>query len=141
MISKPDAEWNDEDVKQLFEKMLSKQEADWNEEDLLSIVKAFEGIDIKSMLTLSSYQRELASLSHYEASHPDVQAVVKKMYDFERNSLFREYSDTMTPQWYAQHASSYFTGSDMAVLNEKNLGKEGCEFIVKAIEYFGNHAE
>lgn len=141
MISKPNAEWNDEDIQWIFEKIFSKPEADWTKEDIMSIMQVFKKIDIESMLMLHSYWKELASLSHYEASHSDVQAVVKKMYDFEKNSLFYEHSDTMTPQWYAHHVPNYFTGSDMAALNEKMLGKENCEFIVKAIEYFGNHAE
>lgn len=141
VISKPNTEWNDDDLQQFFEKMHAKTEADWNKEDISSIKKLFEEIDIESMFVLHSYWKELASLSHYEASHPDVQAVVKKMYDFEKNSLFCEHFDTMTPQWYAQHVPNYFTGSDMAVLNEKILGRENCEFIVRAIKYFGNHAE
>lgn len=141
MKSKPNNEWNDEDMQQLFEKVLSKPEADWNKEDILSIMEFFKEIDMESMLILHSYWKELAALSHYEVSHSDVQTVVKKMYDFEKKYLFDEHSDTMTPQWYAQHVPNYFTGSDMAVLNEKILGKENCEFIVKAIEYFGNCAE
>lgn len=141
MISKSDDEWNDEDLQQLFEKILSKSDANWSKEDILSMMEIFKEADIESMLMLHSYRNELASLSHYEASHPDVQAVVKKMYDFEKNSIFCEHSDTMTPQWYARHVGNYFKGSDMAALNEKILGKENCEFIVEAIEYFGNHAE
>lgn len=144
-ISKPDTEWSDDDIQSLFEKILAKPEAEWNDEDMLSIVDFFKNIlgenTLESMFMLQSYWKELASLSHHEASHPEVQAVVKKMYDFEKKTLFYEHSDIMTPQWYAQSVPSFFTGSDIATLNEKNLGKANCEFIVKAIEYFGNHAE
>ena len=144
-ISKPDAEWDNEDIQQLFENILAKPESEWNDEDMLSIVEFFKNIlgesNIESMFMLRSYWKELASLSQHEASHPEVQAVVKKMYDFEKKFLFYEHSGTMTPQWYAQHVPSYFTGSDIATFNEKKLGKANCEFIVKAIEYFGDHSE
>lgn len=141
MLSRPNREWDDEDMQQFFEKVLLKPEGDWSEEDILSIMEVFKENDIESMFILHAYRKELASLSHYEVSHPDVQAVVKKMYDFEKEIVFSEHSDTMTPQWYAQHVPNYFTGSDMGAFNEKMLGKENCEFIIKAIEYFGDHAE
>lgn len=130
---------------EMLQYAISKPDAEWNDEDMLSIVEFFKNIlgenNLESMFMLQSYWKELASLSHHEASHPEVQAVVKKMYDFEKKNLFYEHSDIMTPQWYAQHVPSYFTGSDIATLNEKNLGRANCEFIVKAIEYFGDHAE
>ena len=144
-ISKHNTEWDNENIQQLFENILAKSESEWNDDDMLSIVEFFTNILVEnnpeSMFMLQSYWKKLAALSHYEASHPEVQAVVKKMYDFEKNTLFYEHSNTITPQWYAQHVPNYFIGSDIANLNEKNLGKSNCEFIVKAIKYFGDHAE
>lgn len=138
-----DAECDDEAMECLFEKIASKLEAEWSPEALCSILEQLRDIfnepHMKSMMRLHSYREELASLSHYEVSHPDVQAAVKKMYDFEKNVLFYEHADLITPQWYAQHVPSYFTGSDLAIANEGILGKENCEFIVRAIEYFGSH--
>lgn len=89
-ISKPNTEWDDEDIQQLFENILAKPE--WNDEDMLSITGFFKNIleenNLESIFMLHSYWKELASLSHHEASRPEVQAVVKKIYDFEKNLFF-----------------------------------------------------
>lgn len=144
-ISKPDEKWNYEGIQQFFENILAKPESEWNDEDMLSIAGFLKNIldetNLESMFILRSYWKELASLSQHEVSSPEVQEVVKKMYDLEKKSVFCEYSEVITPKWYAKHVPSYFMDSDMATLNEKNLGKENCEFIVKAVEYFGDHAE
>lgn len=140
-LSNPNVEWSEEKIKQLLEDMLSKPESDWCNEEIYQVIKLLKEMDVKSLLTLHSYWKELAELSHYEVSHPDVQSIVKKIYDFEKSTLFHEFSDMITPQWYAQHVPSYFSGSDIAILNEKNFGTENCEFFISAIEYFGSHAE
>lgn len=140
-ISKTGTEWNDEDMKQLFEQVISKPEPEWNEKDVFPIFKLLEEVDAKNLLNIDLYWEELAELSQYDISHPKVQELVKKDYDFERNYIYPDFSDKMTPQWFAQHTPAYFSGSDIAILNERRFGKEKCEFMIAAIEYFGNHFE
>lgn len=144
-LANPDFKWNAEKAKQLRENIILQPESDWNTEDFYRMIEPFKALfqelDIESLVTIYSYWTELASLSHYDVSHPDVQSVVKKLYEFEKKALFHEFSDTITPQWYAQHVPSYFSGSDIAVINERNLGKENCEFIIRAINHFGGYKE
>ena len=141
VLSKTNTEWDDQDIKQLFEQIISKPESEWSEEDMLPIIKLFGDIDIKALLDQNLYWEELASLSPCDVSHPNVQNLVKKIYDFERNHIFSEYSNKITPQWFALHAPTQFSASDIAIINERKFGKEKCEFIIAAIEYFGNHSE
>lgn len=145
-ISKLEPEWDEEDIIQLFKSIITKSDSNIDEIDA-DRIKALSSMmketfsNMEAILIQQSYYKKLASLSHFNVSHPDVQELVKQMYDFEREYFFSSYADRMTPQWYATHVPAYFSGSDIAILNEQKYGKENCEFIVKAIEYFGGVAE
>lgn len=142
-LSKSETEWSETDGIHMLEKIILKPESEWNEEDIDQLNELF-GTVLKNMggaLIRDAYYKRLALLSNHDVSHPSVQSLVQKIYDFERNYLFSEFSDKITPQWYMEHTPAYFMDSDIAILNERKFGKENCEFIVKAIVYFGSHSQ
>jgi len=106
-------------------KTLSNPEVEWSEEDISQLFEAASNFDIEALCTQHSFYEKLMHLSYQDASHPNVQALVKGIYDYECEHFFSEYSDVMTPQKYAVHISSAFTGSDIALLNEKGSERKG----------------
>lgn len=89
-----------------------------------------EHIYIQSILPKQIVKRQ--SLG---ASHPEVQLIVKMIYEslLSINEDFKE----MTEKQFARFFSSNYMGGDVAVIYEKDFGKDGCAFIAEAYAIFG----
>lgn len=142
MLSKPDMEWEDKDIQQFLDKVCSMPEVNLSENDVSLLIRdMFLKQNLKASILFCEYCMELIALPHDDVSRPEVQEVIKKLYDLNKENFVGENADKVTPQWFAFHFPSFFVGSELAVLTERSLGKENCEFIAKAVVYFGTQAE
>ena len=48
--------------------------------------------------------------------------------------------ESMTQQKFARYIVQIFTLGDIAVIQESNYGKEGCQFIAEALAHFGGYS-
>lgn len=135
-IENPEYQISEREIMDLFENRLLKKSDEWDENDEKKI-KEYLSIQIK----LDSYHKELINLYKQPCSSPQVQSIVKKIYAFESEFLFPEYSKNVTIQSYVEKKMASFTESDMSILFEKEYGKEQCEFMAKAFKYFSEHQE
>ncbi len=127
-------------LQQMTEKFLKRPEVEWTEEDLNHLMESMGGLEIDTLLTMNDLHNELAKRKNLEVFHPEVQTIVKVLYDYSCKYIFSEYLDVFTPQKFADHIGNSFTDGDIALINEKEYGKDACQFIAKAIKYFGEHA-
>lgn len=127
-------------LQQLTEKSLKRPEDEWTEEELNHLIDSTGVLERDIIFKLNDLYNELAKCKNLEIFHPEVQTIVKVLYDYFCKHIFREHSDVFTPQKFADYIGNSFIDGDIALMNERNYGKETCKFIAKALEYFGSHA-
>lgn len=126
-------------LQDLAETILNKSEL--TEADIEQVETAFDGFDVDDFLIIHEYYIELIKLKDLGASHPAVQILVKLIYAYHCEHLFpAEVVESMTPQKFARHVVRSFTIGDIAVMQERNYGKDGCKFISEALAHFGGYS-
>ena len=123
----------------MLDKVVSNNMNEWNSEDvehLLSMMK-----DAESMMhafALHGYYQLIADMKELGYSNETVQRAVSLLYRYVTDHpSFPESDNKITPAIFAKYMACSFIIGDLAVLNERNYGKDGCLFIAKAIAYYG----
>lgn len=138
-------EWNfneDENMSlflEIADKYLSLSPDEFEKSDLGKILYFLEQIQMSPEVFMKAYilPKEIIKRKSLGASHPEVQLLVKMMYENKLESS-PELSDMTLDQFVRFESSSYKAG-DIARFNEQNLGTEGCSFIADAIAVFGGY--
>jgi len=89
-----------------------------------------------SVFTISSYFQLLSKLRPLGHESEPVQATISLMYEYVKTEVL-ELGDQFTPQIFASHFASSFLEGEVATMQVKNYGADGCQFIAKAIAHFG----
>lgn len=127
-------------MQNLVDTILNKTESKLTEADLQQVEMAFGGFDTDAILTLHAYYNDLVERKELGVSHPVVQTLVNLIYKYCCKHFFpAELIEGMTPQKFARYMVRSFTVGDIALLQEKNYGKDGCEFIAEALAHFGGY--
>ncbi|GAB6172957.1 hypothetical protein JCM15765_24350 [Paradesulfitobacterium aromaticivorans] len=125
----------------LVETILNKTESELTESDLEQVETAFDGFDVDDFLILHEYYIELVERKELGVSHPVVQTLVNLIYGYYCEHLFpAEIIEGMTPQKFVRYIVRSFTVGDIAVIHERNYGKDGCKFIAEALAHFGGYS-
>lgn len=138
-------EWNlDGDKNQNFflelaDKYLTLSPDEFEKSDIGKIFYLLEQIQNCPEIFFGSYilPKEILKRRSMGSSHPEVQLLVKMMYEnkWENSSEFAE----MTIDQFVRFESSNYKSGDIARFNEQNFGIEGCSFIADAIAVFGDY--
>lgn len=141
--------WNIKDDPQgaeyakLADTILSKPTEEWEESDLGRMFSVLESmIQIDNDLLLAEYvlPRAIVKRQHLGANHPDIQCLVKLIYE-NQNSFISDIDKdgTLTKQQFARFYSSNYLSGDIAKLKAKDFSEEECSFIAEAVSIFGGY--
>lgn len=121
----------------ITEKLISKSEEEWKLEDLEGLENTLFSFDEMTVAcNVHAYYRLMAELQYMDDTSKTVQTVVRLLYEYLLENVI-ENKEEFTPQFFAKQIIPSFLESDIAILQEKNYGKEGCRFIANAMAYFG----
>lgn len=138
-------EWNlDGDKNQNFfleltDKYLTLSSDEFEKSDIGKIFYLLEQIQNCPEIFFGSYilPKEILKRRSMGSSHPEVQLLVKMMYENKRENS-SEFAE-MTIDQFVRFESSNYKSGDIARFNEQNFGIEGCSFIADAIAVFGDY--
>lgn len=125
----------------LVETILNNNETEFTEENLEQVVAAFGDFDVDDFLIIHEFYTELAERKELGAIHPEVQSLVNLIYSYYYDHFFpTDIKNSMTPQKFVRYIVRSFTFGDVAVIQERNYGKDGCKFIAEALAHFGGYS-
>lgn len=124
---------------EIADKYLNLSTEDFDKSDLGKVLFLLEKIQNHPDIFVESYlfPREIARRKVLGANHPEVQLLVKMMYDSKMRNI-PEYNKMSLNQFVRFEASNYKSG-DVSHMNKNNFGKEECDFIADAIAVFGGY--
>lgn len=97
-------------------------------------------VDPKQIIKVNYYYINIVEKMELGYSHPEIQEMVKKIYEIMRAIFLEKLEDEVSPKRFARNAMSQFFGADIAYHNNQMFGERGCEFLANAIAYFGGYA-
>ena len=128
---------------QAIDTLVSKQPQEWSPDDVKCILKMAENFNPEEMLnaySLHGYYRVISDMQDLGYKSETVQAVVKRFHEYlVKHNTVPELDGKITPQFMAKFTVPSFLGGDIAILNERNYGKDGCLFIAQALAYYGGY--
>lgn len=123
--------------------LITKESQEWSPDDFKYIVEWFENSSFESMMytsTIHGYYQIISDMRELGHTNDVVQRVVRLLHEYQIKHNFEPELETkITPQSLAKNTVPYFLNGDIAVLNEKSYGKEGCQFIARAVAYYGGY--
>lgn len=128
---------------QMADTLISKAPQEWSPDDVERIHKMFENLDAEGTMhayALLGYYQVISDMRDLGYDSDTVQRVVKLLHEFlVSHNTDPELDGKITPQFIAKYIASFFLGGDIAILYERNYGKEGCLFIAQALAYYGGY--
>ena len=126
----------------LMEMMLEKPITEWTDRNLGKLVdfleKAYSDPNKEIMQQEHVFLKEIVKRKQLEANHPEVQLLVKMLYEATKDST-TEYLE-VTPRKFARITASYFVTGDAAKFQEITYGLGSGRFIADAIAVFGGYS-
>lgn len=130
---------------ELADLMANRSEDLLKSEEFDKIVDLFEQMDLESIqysCQLHAYCQLIAELKMLDYKDKSVQTAVKILYEYlMRNRDLKGLDEELLPKWFSKYFASSFINGDVAVVHERNFGKEGCIFIAKAVAHFGGYED
>ena len=127
------------EYQKLAETILSKTPEEWKDTDLgrmFSVLEDFITMDTDLLLTELILPKAIAKRMEYGASHPEIQLMVKMIY--ENQKMLSQFEDMSIKQFARFYSSSYLSG-DISKLKARDLSEQQCEFIAEAVSIFGGY--
>lgn len=127
------------EYQKLAETILSKTPEEWKGTDLgrmFSVLEDFITMDTDVLLTELILPKAIAKRMEYGASHPEIQLMVKMIY--ENQKMLSQFEDMSIKQFARFYSSSYLSG-DISKLKARDLSEQQCEFIAEAVSIFGGY--
>jgi len=123
--------------------LISKEPQEWSPADMERLLEMFNSCDAERMMhiyALHGYYQVLADMRNLGYKSDTVQRVVRLLHEY----LISHTNDTdidgiIEPQLFAKYTALFFLGGDIALLHERNYGKEGCKFIAQAVAHYGGY--
>lgn len=138
-------EWNlnnrkdDKIYLEIADKYLNLSTEEFDKSNLGKVFKILEMLQNNPDFIVERYllPREIGKRKHLGVNHPEVQLLVKMLYEARLRNIPR-YSEMSLNQFVRFETSSYKNG-DVSRMNELNFGKDECDFIADAIAVFGGY--
>ncbi len=121
--------------------LTSKSQQEFNNQDLKLISDVFSNIDAEEMAhlyTIHGYCQIISDMSDLDFKNNLVQKIVGYLHKYLSNN-FTENGNTFPKQLFSKYMASTFIDGDIARLHKRNYGKENCEYIAKAIAWYGGY--
>lgn len=133
------SEPNSKKYQEIVEMILNKPEEEWNDSDLGKMLVFLGDLSLdkdkwEQSLAEQIILKAIVSRIELGSSHPEVQLLVKMMYESRDTEL-----NDMTIQQFVRFNSTYYMAGDVARMQERIYGKEGCKFIANALAVFGGY--
>ena len=123
--------------------VISKKTQEWSPDDVERIAEIFKSIDVEGMMhtyAIHGYYQVISDMKEFDYSSEVVQRVVRLLHKYlVEKHIDQEEEGKFKPQSWAKYTASSFLYGDVALLNERNYGKDGCLFIAQAIAYYGGY--
>ena len=129
-----------DELTDIIESVLHKPMEDMTEQEEDEIFQFIKTIHPAQALIIDDLYRRLAQMYDLSPADPSVQSLVKYIYEYNLENLYKDKSILYTPEYYASHEITMFVDSDVAAICQRKYGLEQCKFIAECIEYFGIHA-
>ena len=124
---------------ELSETFLNKSEL--TEADVQKAEALMDGYDREDILLIHGYYDILVAYKELGISHPVVQTLANLIYRYHCEHIFpAEVVENMTPQKFVRVLVRSFTVGDVAVMQERSYGKDGCKFIAEVLAHFGGYS-
>lgn len=125
------------EAKAIFDNLMNLPEDQWGETEagqvLLFLTQLVEQPKDPTIIMASEIlPREIIKRAELGADHPEVQLLVKILYD-----TLHESDPEVTPRQYGRLGSSAYMEGDIGLVSQKRFGVEGCAFLADAIAIFG----
>lgn len=125
------------EAKAIFDNLMNLPEDQWGETEagqvLLFLTQLVEQLKDPTIIMASEIlPREIIKRAELGADHPEVQLLVKILYD-----TLHESDPEVTPRQYGRLGSSAYMEGDIGLVSQKRFGVEGCAFLADAIAIFG----
>ncbi len=123
--------------------LTSKLPKEWSLSDVERILEIFTNCDVESLMhsyALHGYYQVIADMREFDYSSDTVQRVVRLLHEYlVSHNTEPELDGKITSQFIAKYTAPFFLSGDIALLHERNYGKEGCLFIAQALAYYGGY--
>lgn len=127
----------------LSDALISKKPEEWSPDDLEPLLNFYESFGIEGMMhtfALHGYYQVISDMRELGYASVTVQRVVRLLHEYlVKSNTEPELDGKITPQFFAKYTAPLFLDGDVAVLNERNYGKDGCVFIAQALAYYGGY--
>ncbi len=144
-------EWNIQEddtmmrYQELADLVLKSTDAELADSELGKLFGILNEMDIQSLVseetcTVEMLLRQLVKRKDLGHQHPEVQLLVKMIYE-EWGHIVEEEVGKITPQQFARYYGTSFMAGDVRKINETKYGEQGCDFIAEAIACFGGYTD
>lgn len=117
----------------LLQKYLKQPEKAWSEEEIFEDAEnILNGIDNDTILTFIELIDEFKNFIDKDVNSDEVQAHVKKLYEFINNS----FESSMSINGFSLWGQMFTSGGDMGVFYNVSHGEETVDYITKAIQNY-----
>lgn len=127
---------------EVLEPIIEKPTVKWNETDFQRVFEflgAANPEQIAEAQILSGYYRVVVDMMSFGYKSDLVQQIIRCLYQHILHRIEPKYQDKFTPLYFADYMTTAFVESDIAELNKRQYGEDGCLFIVHALAYFGGY--
>ena len=127
------------EYQKLAETILSKSPEEWKDTDwgrMFSVLEDYITMDTDVLLTELILPKAIAKRMEYGASHPEIQLMVKMIY--ENQKILSQFEDMSIKQFARFYSLSYLSG-DMSKLKAHDFSEQQCEFIAEAVSIFAGY--
>lgn len=119
-----------------------KDSEEWGADAMKNFLEVLSDIDLEEMsssYTLHGYYQVISNMQDFGYNNEAVQRVVDLVYQHLLNHTnVGKKEEKINPRFMVKQAL-FFVGGDIALMHEKNYGKDGCKFIAKALAYYGGY--
>lgn len=117
----------------LLQKYLKQPEKAWSEEEIYEDAEnILSGIDIDTILTFTELIDEFRNFIDKDVNSNEVQAHVKKLYEYINNS----FESSMSLNGFSLLGQMFTSGGDMGIMYNISHGEETVDYIAKAIQNY-----
>lgn len=128
---------------QVADTLISKPPQEWSPDEVERLATIFENLDLNHWaftFALNGYYQVIADMRDLGHTSETVQRVVRLLHEYMvKNNTVPDLDGKITPQFMAKYTAPSFVDGDIAELQERNYGKDGCLFIAKALSYYGGY--
>lgn len=124
----------------LIEHLSEKPQDEWTEKEMLQFMEYTDDAQLEMALTIHQYYMDILDRKSLGVGDISIQGVVQQLYDYFRIKC-SEYEVDLSLESFGDFLGNTLIDGSSALMLEEQYGKEGCQFIFEAIEYYVQNNE